>query len=220
MTFISVIIAAGGTGKRFKSIKGKQLFPLKNIPILVRTVNKFKDIADEIIITADKKILQSVKKTFKRYKVVLGGKERSESIKNGLKVLSPKATIVLVHDGARPLVSIKIIKNVISAAKKDGAAVPSVLVKDTIKMSGPKKYVRKTINRSMLYSIQTPQGFKKEILVKAYKGNVKGATDDAYLVEKLGYKVKIVEGDYSNIKITTPEDILIAETILKRENRA
>lgn len=219
MTFICVIIAAGGRGERFKDPKGKQLALLDGKPVLSYSVSAFRDIASQIIIVVDENILINAKKIFSQDKVVAGGKERSESVKNGLKEVSSKSEIILVHDGARPLVTRDIIKSVIDKTEKEGAAVPAVLVKDTIKLADKNDFVDKTLDRSFIWAVQTPQGFRADIIRNAYNQDIKGSTDDAFLVEKMGGKIKIVEGRYSNIKITTPEDLVLAKEILK-ENQS
>ncbi|OGC39585.1 hypothetical protein A2438_08525 [candidate division WOR-1 bacterium RIFOXYC2_FULL_46_14] len=148
------------------------------------------------------------------------GPERTDSIRNGLALVPKDCDIVLVHDGARPLITPEIIKNAIEECRKHDAVVVGVPVKDTIKQIGndstlccPNK-IKKTLDRSELWSAQTPQAFKYSILVDAYRNAVSAATDDSKLVEDLGIPVRMIMGSYENIKVTTPEDILIAEAIL------
>ena len=154
----------------------------------------------------------------KPWQVVFGGSERQYSIANALKILSQTTDIVLVHDGARPLVNTQCINNVIQAATVHQAAVVAVPVKDTIKTVNDSGTVTGTPERHTLWSIQTPQGFNANILRQAYEQAAQDGylgTDDASLVERIGARVKIVDGSYENIKVTTPEDLIIAEALMK-----
>ena len=153
----------------------------------------------------------------KPWRVTVGGSERQYSIANGLKLLPDDAEIILVHDAARPLVTVRTIDGVIDAAEKFGGAIAAVPAKDTIKVVDAQGFVRHTPPRSELVVVQTPQGFRREILLQAYERaaaeNFLG-TDDSSLVERLGATIRVVNGGYDNIKVTTPEDIHIAETFL------
>ena len=155
---------------------------------------------------------------FKNVKIAYGGKERQDSVYNGLKLLDEKCDVVLIHDGARPFVSDKIIDKSIEEAKEHKAIVVGVPVKDTIKVIDNDKNIVDTPNRSVLWAVQTPQTFDYNILIDAYKDAFKNkfyGTDDAMLVERIGYKVKMLEGSYNNIKITTQEDLNIGSQILR-----
>ncbi|MFH1428468.1 MAG: IspD/TarI family cytidylyltransferase [Candidatus Margulisiibacteriota bacterium] len=170
-------------------------------------------------------------------KIVAGGKTRTDSIRNALSLVSPDTDIVIIHDGARPFISADIVKKSIFAAVKYGAAVVSVPVKDTIKYVDNKGFVKSTPDRASLWAAQTPQVFRYDIIKKVYDGNnsvelvqaelnaehnkdnsltkkLAGFTDDSSMAEALGYRVHVVEGDYSNFKITTEEDLQMAEYIL------
>jgi len=151
--------------------------------------------------------------------VLAGGKTRQASVFNGLQRTSDDTDIIIVHDGVRPFITEKIIEASVESAYQWGAAVVAVPVKDTIKVADNDNFVSSTPDRSQLWAIQTPQVFRREILIKAHlyaqEQNI-DATDDAALVEKLGYKVKLVMGSYRNIKITTPEDLVIAEALETR----
>ena len=154
----------------------------------------------------------------KNVKIAYGGKERQDSVYNGLKLLDEKCDVVLIHDGARPFVSDKIIDKSIEEAKEHKAIVVGVPVKDTIKVIDNDKNIVDTPNRSVLWAVQTPQTFDYNILIDAYKDAFKNkfyGTDDAMLVERIGYKVKMLEGSYNNIKITTQEDLNIGSQILR-----
>ncbi len=213
---VSVIIAAGGSGKRMG--KPKQFLPLLGRPVVAWTVDVFKTIkqVNQIILVAGGDDLARAKE-FGVY-LAESGKERQDSVKNGLDLVKNDCDLVLIHDGARPLVTADIIEKAIEAAGECGAAVVGVPVKDTIKMVGYDLIINGTADRSMLWQAQTPQAFKYEIITRAYQ-KIKGiVTDDSKLVEDLGIKVKMVMGSYENIKITTPEDLVMAEAILRSRN--
>ena len=206
----------------------KNFLELMGEPILIRTLKTFsrvKRVNFLIVVAAANEVatveelLRGVKE-LKPWCVTVGGSERQYSIANGLKLLPDDAEIVLVHDAARPLISARTINDIIDAAEKFGGAIAAVPVKDTIKVVDAEGFVKSTPPRSGLVAVQTPQGFKREILLQAYarasEENFLG-TDDASLVERLGVKIKIVAGSYENIKVTTPEDINVAETFLRRE---
>jgi len=161
-------------------------------------------------------------------RVVSGGRRRQDSVRNALKVIDSRADLVLIHDGVRPFIDKEIVSSVIKEARKSGAAITGVPVKATIKSVARSPvqpfarslFVKQTLNREDLWEIQTPQVFRKDLILKAYKRFGRGqVTDDASLVEKLGAKVSVVLGSYNNIKITTPEDLVIAKAIAKKINR-
>lgn len=214
----SVIIAAGGKGARMG--RPKQLLKIDGKEILLRTVLTFKKVkrVKEIIVVTTPDTFKIISKKVKGLKFAPAGKERLESVKNGLKEVSPTVALIAVQDGARPLVSVKDIENCLKAAQKDKAAVLGVFVKDTIKAVKDGK-ITKTLNRAELFAAQTPQCYRTEVLKEALKkyGNRILATDESQLVEKLGVKVTAVIGDYRNIKITTPEDLIIAEALCKKK---
>lgn len=223
----SVIIVAAGSGKRMKSTIAKQYIELKGRTILSYTVETFEksDNIDEIILVTSQEAIDFVTKNivnkyqFTKVKaVVAGGAERQDSVYNGLKKVSKDTDIVLIHDGVRPFVNDSYITKLESIAMEFGACVLGAPVKDTIKICDSEGYIVDTPNRSTLWLAQTPQCFKYDVIInayeKAYKEGYTG-TDDSVLVEKTGVKVKMVEGDYNNIKITTPEDLYIGEVILE-----
>ena len=149
--------------------------------------------------------------------VVDGGSDRQESVYNGLRKVSPKSEIVCVHDGARPFVTLDIIKESVITAGKTGAACVGVPVKNTIKQADKNGIVGKTLERKTLWEVQTPQVFKKEILINAHEKAISDlfrGTDDCVLVERLGQTVQMTMGSYSNIKITTPEDLAFAKALI------
>jgi 2-C-methyl-D-erythritol 4-phosphate cytidylyltransferase len=224
---LSAIVVAAGQGLRLKAAQPKPLVKIGELPAIIYslgTLNKHPDI-DEIIVVISagnqKAITQAVRSySFKKIKAfVLGGKRRQDSVDNGLKEVSANINWVLIHDSARPFIDSKSITEVILAAKKNGAAILGVPVKATIKSIKFGGMVDRTLDRSSLWEIQTPQVFKKELILRAYKEYSKGnVTDDASLVEKLGKKVKLIPGSYKNIKITTKEDLLFAEAIVGRKH--
>ena len=221
-----VVIVAAVTGSRMKMGINKQFIKLEGKEIIAYTIEKFynnSNIEDIVVVVKEdeseffkKEILD--KYNFKNIKIAYGGKERQDSVYNGLKSLDKKCDVVLIHDGARPFVSDKIIYNCIEEVKEHKAIVVGVPVKDTIKIIDNDKNIVDTPNRSVLWAVQTPQTFDYNILIDAYKDAYKSGfygTDDAMLVERIGYKVKMVEGSYNNIKITTQEDLSVGSQILK-----
>lgn len=220
-----VVIVAAGTGSRMNIGINKQFIKLEGKEIIAYTIEKFynnSNIEDIVVVVKEdeseffkKEILD--KYNFKNVKIAYGGKERQDSVYNGLKLLDEKCDVVLIHDGARPFVSDKIIDKSIEEAKEHKAIVVGVPVKDTIKVIDNDKNIVDTPNRSVLWAVQTPQTFDYNILIDAYKDAFKNkfyGTDDAMLVERIGYKVKMLEGSYNNIKITTQEDLNIGSQIL------
>jgi 2-C-methyl-D-erythritol 4-phosphate cytidylyltransferase len=215
---VGVVIPAGGLGKRFGAKKPKQLVEINGIPILQHTLHKFQSCpaVDFIVVSSHPKYVTDVEKIIKRNKftkiisVVSGGRHRQDSVWNAVReIVKHQPDIILIHDAVRPFVSNKIILNVIQAVKKYEAAIPAVAPKDTIKISDNDGFVITTPDRNKLFAVQTPQGFKTKIIVEAFQkahADKFYGTDDSSLVERLGKKVKIVESDYMNIKITTKED--------------
>ena len=200
-----VVIVAAGTGSRMNMGINKQFIKLEGKEIIAYTIEKFynnSNIEDIVVVVKEdeseffkKEILD--KYNFKNVKIAYGGKERQDSVYNGLKLLDEKCDVVLIHDGARPFVSDKIIDKSIEEAKEHKAIVVGVPVKDTIKVIDNDKNIVDTPNRSVLWAVQTPQTFDYNILIDAYKDAFKNkfyGTDDAMLVERIGYKVKMLEG--------------------------
>lgn len=222
---IAVIIAAAGSGTRMGSCIPKQYMELQGKPILTRTVEAFSRNAliDEIFIVTNRDYiglcdyeLKGKRGLHKIRGILEGGAQRQDSVSLALNVLPSDIDYVLVHDGARPFILDETIHTLIECAVANGAAAVAVPVKDTIKAAENNVFTE-TLDRSRLYAIQTPQGFQKDLLIRAYQKaseeNFYG-TDDAVLVENLGEKVYLVKGDYNNIKITTMEDMITGEAIL------
>ncbi|MEW9502691.1 2-C-methyl-D-erythritol 4-phosphate cytidylyltransferase [Jeotgalibacillus marinus] len=223
-----VVIPAAGQGKRMGADRNKLLLEVEGKPIIIHTLEVFeKDVNCLGIILAihasDREELVSLFNQFNICKVihtVEGGRERQQSVHNALKKAS--CDIVLVHDGARPFIQPSTIQKLVQTANDSGAAIAAVPVKDTIKVVR-KGTVDKTIERSSLWSIQTPQAFRLSMIIKAYdEAELDGVmgTDDASLVEKMGEKIQVVEADYDNIKLTTKEDLIFAEAIFKKRRRS
>ena len=227
MTATSAIIPASGVGKRLSISSGKAFVTIAGQPLLAHTLRVFQDCEaiDEIVLVVraekapDAEALVREQGLSKVRSITPGGEVRQDSVRNGLAQVSPDCDIVAIHDGARPLVTPEIITSSIEAARSDGAAIAAVPVIDTIKTSEDGRLISGTLDRRMLYTIQTPQTFAREVIEKAYeKAYADGyfGTDDASLVERLGLPVRIVAGSYENIKITTPIDLVIAEATMQR----
>ncbi len=226
-SMVSVVIAAAGKGLRMGNDRNKQYEEVLGKPILARTIQTFEDcsLVDEIIITVGESEVEYCKENIVgKYKfdkvkaVVTGGATRQRSVYNGLAMVSSDCSIVVIHDGARPFIDEKTIYACIDTAEEYGAACAAVPVKDTIKRADAEGCVDETLDRSSLWSIQTPQAFQYDLILEAHrKAGSEGfeGTDDAVLAERLEKKVKLVMCSYNNIKITTKEDLTIAESICK-----
>ena len=224
MSYVSAIVLAAGRGSRFKSRTPKPLAKVNAKPIIVyslKTLSQHPQVRDIIIVTnaQNERGVNAVVRKYRISKVtavVEGGRRRQDSVYNGLRHLRKETDIVLIHDGVRPFLSRNTISQSIKKAALFGAAVAAVPVKYTIKKVNGST-VRETIDRDGLWEIQTPQAFKKELILAAYAKFAKtDVTDDAMLVEKLGAEVKVCPGSYQNIKVTTIEDLVIAGAIAKR----
>ena len=219
---IQVIIVAAGSGTRLRSHVPKAFVLFKKKPLIAHSLAVFQKAAavNGIIVVGHKdhlKRFEALQQKFHKARVVVaGGVTRADSVKCGLAALSNDTDIVLVHDAARPLVNAPVLGRLLAALRKHKAAIAAVPVKATIKQVNAKTLlVDNTLRRDLLWDVQTPQGFHRDVLVKAHQLKFKGeATDDAMLVERLGVPVKVVMGDHRNIKITTPEDLKIAEGLI------
>jgi 2-C-methyl-D-erythritol 4-phosphate cytidylyltransferase len=217
-----VIIVAAGAGKRLNARVPKALALLKDRPLIAYSLKVFENhpgIDGVVVVGAGGFLSRFIRLTgsFKKVRaVVAGGLKRSDSVKCGLQALSPDTDLVLVHDAARPFVDRAMIDRLIASLKKNEAAIVGVPVKFTVKKIDRKTLdIKETPARDLLWEAQTPQGFRKDILVQAHAKKFKEeATDDAMMVERMGAKVKMVMGNYRNIKVTTPEDIILARQLL------
>ena len=222
--YCGAVIVAAGSASRMGGID-KVMAELDGAPMIETTVSKFQEceaIKEIIIVTREDLIapITSLSKKFDKVRfVVEGGSSRTESVKKGLKMLSDKAKLVAIHDGARPLVTEQLIDRTIRAANTYGAAAPGIPVKDTIKVVQG-GIIASTPERSKLQAVQTPQVFDLDLIKGALeKAEKVGAelTDDCSAVEQMGMSVKMVSGDEKNIKVTTPMDLKIAEMLLEDE---
>lgn len=222
-----VVIPAAGQGKRMKAGKNKQFIELRGIPVIIHTLRVFEGdpACAGIILSINEKETSIFERLVKDYgltkviRIVAGGAERQHSVYNGLMQLTDDQSIVLIHDGARPFVTADMIRRLVVKAEETGAAIAAVPVKDTIKQVNQAGMVIETMERSSIWAVQTPQAFRLEVVKKAHEQAAKEGflgTDDASLVERLPYEVSVVEGSYENIKLTTPDDLVIAEAILRK----
>ena len=223
---VSAIVLAGGRGKRMGSVQSKQYINLNGKPILYYTLKQFikNDLIDKIILVIpEDEIYYCKNEVLDKYEIVVdglicGGKERQDSVYNALSQLDG-SDIVLIHDGARPFVSQRIINDAVKYAKIYKAAAPGVMPKDTIKVKGEDNFSVDTLVRNNLVAIQTPQAFEFNMIYECHKEVKKrgiAVTDDTAVAELFNHKVYIYEGDYNNIKITTPEDLILAEYLVKK----
>lgn len=223
MTF-STIIVAGGQGKRFGSKEPKQFLMLSKKPVFVWSILAFKKVKEckQIILVVPEYKISDMEKYKRLYgiDIVVGGKERYDSVKNGLKCVKENIDFVAVHDAARPLITEKQIKEVFASAVKYGGAIAAAPAKDSIKFSKNGKVLNNSIDRKNIWQAQTPQIFKTDLLNKVYSKRIaKNITDDAQLVEKVGKKVALINCGYENFKITQKLDFKLAELILKERNK-
>ena len=228
---VTAIIAAAGQGKRMGREINKVFISLLNRPVLASSVEAIlgcPNVDNLIVVVASgeeneaKEILCQMTLS-KNWQVVVGGSERQHSIANALAVMPEATNLVVVHDGARPLIESSAVSDVIAAAYSYGAAVMAVPTKDTIKIVNQDEVVITTPERSTLWAVQTPQAFNVGIIKEAYAAAARDGflgTDDAMLVERLGLKVKVVKGHYSNFKITTPEDLVMAEVLMRKGEKS
>ena len=223
----TAIVLAAGQGKRMHSKIQKQFMELNGMPVLCYSLRCFQEsplIRDIILVTGEEHVSWCREEIVEKYgftkvsAVVSGGKERYDSVYEGLKALSD-CDYVLIHDGARPLISSVLINANISCVQEKEACITAVPAKDTIKVADNKGYVSDTPDRSKLWQIQTPQTFSYALVSEAYRKRAEAGdttvTDDAMVVEKYAdHSIYLLKGDYRNIKITTPEDLVIAEAFL------
>lgn len=230
----AAVIVAAGKGTRMGLERNKVLYEVCGEPVIVRTVRAFEETGlfdGGIVIVASPCDMDDMRVMFEKGRVhveaiVPGGRDRQESVCHGVEACSPQADVIAIHDGARPLVSREVIERTIESAKRHGTGVAAVPLKDTVKRVDENGLVVDTPRRDMLRAVQTPQTFDAALIRRAHaqfqNGNEHGqrATDDAMLAEWLGASVHLTDGDAENIKITTPEDMLLAEqVILRREGK-
>jgi 2-C-methyl-D-erythritol 4-phosphate cytidylyltransferase len=216
-----VLIIAGGIGRRMNMDIPKQFIPIAGKPVLMHTISKFVEYDSDIIIVViiPKEHIPLWKDLCKEFnfkinhEIVKGGKERFYSVKNGLKVV-PEESLVLVHDGVRPLVSNETINRVVEGSKEYGNAIPYIDMTQSVRKLANGK--NKAINRNQLKLIQTPQGFHSSLIKQAYAKRYRASfTDDASVLEAMGHEIKLVKGNHKNIKITSSTDLHIVECLIK-----
>jgi 2-C-methyl-D-erythritol 4-phosphate cytidylyltransferase len=220
------IIPAGGTGRRMGGEIPKQYLLLAGIPILAHTLSAFQrsPLVDEVILAVPEGDIAEVRRAVvERYGfsmvrlVIAGGKERQDSVRNALAHVRDGHAVILVHDGVRPFVTEDLIARVVAGAKKYGAVSAGVPVRDTVKEADEAGRVVKTVPRDGLWLTQTPQAFRRGVILAAYERAAADGfygTDDASLVERTGIPVRMIPGDQDNIKVTTPEDLARGERIV------
>jgi len=219
---VGAVIVAAGKSQRMGEVD-KLFAPLGGKPLLARTTYPFQKcrLVDQIVVVVSGekeeicRQLVAGEEWSKVSDVCLGGRRRQDSVAAGLKRLN-NCDWVVIHDGARPLVTVDLIERGLEAAKETGVAVAAVPVTDTIKVTGDDRIVHQTPPRQNLWAIQTPQVIRIGIITEAYQKANDDVTDDASLVEQLGYKVKLYMGAYDNIKVTTPEDLALAEVLWQK----
>ena len=226
MSRITVVIPAGGSGTRLGRATPKQFLKVGGVPILVATVRHFASHpeVETVVVAAPSKLVDRTERMLSghtrrvRLAVVAGGAERQESVARGLEAAPSDTEIIVVHDAVRPFITRQLIDAVVQAARETGAAICALPIAETVKrVRGD--LVETTVDRSALWSVQTPQAFRAPLLREAHdKARLDGVlgTDDAMLVERLGHPVRVVRGSESNVKITTPEDLRRARDTRRR----
>ena len=225
--FVSAVVVAAGNSTRMNGVN-KQLLLIDGVPVLVRTLKALSDNSKvgEIVVAAREEDIPVIYQAVQEYEIpkvthiVRGGATRQQSVLNAVNAVSESCEYLLIHDGARPLVTADIIDGTLEAAFEYGAAATGVKVKDTIKKVGPDGFIIGTPDREKLWAVHTPQIFKKSLYIDALRtvADASDFTDDCKLIEEYGEKVQMVEGSYENIKITTPGDVILAEAILRTRN--
>ena len=231
---LTVIVPAAGAGKRMGFGKNKAFITIRDIPLLVLCMKMLAEtgMVRRVIvvtraweITETELMLREYQNRFPgiSWQVTAGGRERQDSVANGLALVTDESGYVAVHDGARPFAGTEVFARTFARAKEFGAAIAAVPLKDTVKVVDARGIVVSTPERSSLCAVQTPQIFEINVLRKGYdflKEHPVAVTDDASLVEASGHPVAVAEGSYENIKVTTPEDLLLAEKILEKQSRS
>ncbi|UCH91656.1 MAG: 2-C-methyl-D-erythritol 4-phosphate cytidylyltransferase [Nitrospirota bacterium] len=225
---VVAVVPAAGQGTRMGGAARKQYLTLGGIPLLVLSLKVLQRVASirEIILSVPESdrdfCWHEIVNPFGLGKVthiVAGGQRRQDSVRNGLLTISEAPGLVLVHDGVRPFIQDELVESAISCAELTGASVVAMPIHDTVKRVDAQRVIQETLNREELWHIQTPQVFRYDWLVEAHKYAQQEnweVTDDAALIERMGYPVSVVEGSCFNIKITKPEDLIFGEAILKR----
>jgi 2-C-methyl-D-erythritol 4-phosphate cytidylyltransferase len=222
---VGAIIAAAGSSRRMGGID-KVFAPLGGKPILARVIDTFQKckLVDQIVVVVNAKNIEKCRKLVAEERwskvsdICAGGRRRQDSVAAGLSRLN-HCQWVVIHDGARPLVTKDLIERGLETAKETGAAIAAIPVTDTIKVAGDDRIVHQTPPRQNLWAVQTPQVFRFDIIARAYEQTKGEVTDDASLVERLSYRVKLYMSAYDNIKITNLDDLALAEVLLKKHGK-
>lgn len=225
--FVTAVIVAAGNSTRMGGVN-KQFLLIDGVPVLIRSLLAFAecDFINEIVISAREEDIPKMYSMIREYRVlkvkeiVKGGETRQQSVFNAIRVSSPFSEYFAIHDGARPLVSEKEIADTVRTAFETKAAATAVRLKDTVKIADENGMIISTPDRSKLWAVQTPQVFERRLYLSAIDAvkDSENFTDDCKLIEEYGAQVRLVEGSYDNIKITTPGDITLAEAIIRRRN--
>ncbi|HKT80415.1 MAG TPA: 2-C-methyl-D-erythritol 4-phosphate cytidylyltransferase [Vicinamibacterales bacterium] len=224
---VTAIIAAGGRGLRFGGASPKQFLSVAGTPVLERSLRLFlaHPEVDEVVVVLPLEAVASPPPYLvgarKPVRVVAGGARRQDSVSNGFDVTNPETDVVIIHDAARPFASADLVSRTIAAAAESGAAIAALPARDTVKRASPEMLVRETMPRDTIFLAQTPQAFRRRVLADALALAETGtdATDEAALAERAGHPVRIVAGEAANMKITTPDDVAVAEAIAAGDER-
>lgn len=223
---VVALVPAGGLGLRMGGVVRKQFRLLGGVPLVVHSLRVLQasPVINAIVLAVPEADLAYCRSDIvdahrfsKVVKIVAGGAERQDSVRNALAVVDPRVEIVVVHDAVRPFLTEFMVHDVVAAARAKGAAIVALPMRDTVKQVGPEHMIERTVDRRPLWLAQTPQAFRREWLEEAHRKAQAGglaATDDAYLIEQMGRPVMVVEGTGENIKVTRPEDMIIGEAIL------
>ena len=225
----TAIVAGAGSGKRMRSATAKTFLAVAGLPVVVHTLRAIaacQEVTDLVLVVReeDESLLSEYIKRhgiLRVSRIVPGGRERQDSVYNALRTLEPDTEVVVVHDAVRPFAGPELFREVINAALRGTSAIAAVPLKDTIKLVGKDGWIHSTPERTRLVAVQTPQAFPYAVLRDAYEQAMKEgfySTDDSALVEHIGQSVQVIPGSYDNIKITTPEDLILAEYILRHGN--
>ena len=228
--WITAVVPAGGRGVRMGTNVPKQFLSLGGVPLLVHALRTFENspIISDIILVVPEDDCQYCREDIipshglkKISQVVAGGKRRQDSVLNGVQAAHPETEIVVIHDAVRPFVTMDMITQVVESTRAHGAAIVALPMRDTVKRVNADGFIQETLSRDELWLAQTPQAFRRTLLLQAHQHEDAGgidATDDAFLVERLGRPVAIVQGSSDNIKVTRPEDLHMGEAILTAKN--
>ena len=229
--WVAAVVPAGGCGTRMGNETPKQFLQLGDVPLLVHALRVFESsrtIAEIVVVVPPDAMTYCQNELLPQFafskisKIIAGGARRQDSVWNGLQAVDGRTTIVVIHDAVRPFVTDTMVDSVIDGARTHGAAIVAIPVPDTGKRAAPDGMIETTLDRQRLWLAQTPQAFTLELLREAHRSSHEAgveATDDAFLVERTGHRVSIVNGSPDNIKVTRPEDLVMGEAILRSDPR-